>query len=189
VTDSGILISDWLQDGDIRPDYATAAFDGRIYQVNPLARTGRVLANGLRFANGIAFGPEGHLYVNEMISGDVVRLRFDHGSPSSELEHFGNVMALGWDGGFRGPDGMGFGADGRLYCTVFGEGCIAILGPDGNVEGRILTEGRRPTNLAWGSEGDRRIFVTEIELGRIEIHDTGTPGLPLYYGDKEPLAL
>lgn len=188
VTDSGMLISEWLQNGDIRPDYATAHFDGRVYQIDPVKRTGRVIADGFRFTNGIAVGPDRHLYVNEMISGDVVRLQVsgaDHGRP----EVVGNVMSADWQGGFRGPDGMAFGADGRLYCTVFGEGNVAVMGPDGRIDERIHTEGRRPTNVAWGPGGDRHIYVTEIEFGRIEVHETATTALPLYYGDREPVAL
>jgi gluconolactonase len=182
VTDSGMHISDWLVDGDIRPDYVQASFDGRVYELDLAARSGRILVDGIRFANGIAFGPDGHLYVNEMISGDVFRLRFDQGRPTGEREPFGNVMSPGWTGGFRGPDGMGFGADGRLYCTVFGEGAIAVLGPDGAVAERIRTSGRRPTNLAWGPGRDQRIYVTEMELGTIEIHLTTTVGLALHAG-------
>jgi gluconolactonase len=188
LTDSGMLISDWLVDGDIRPDHDTAPFDGRLYRIDPVTSEAHIVDRGIRFANGIAFGPDGHLYVNEMITGDIFRYRFDGGQPGPR-EPFANVMAPKWDGGFRGPDGMGFGRDGRLYCTVFGEGAVAVVGPDGTVEARLRTEGSRPTNLAWGRDGDRHIYVTEIEHGRIERHETPTTGLPLYYGGSESVAL
>jgi gluconolactonase len=77
---------------------------------------------------------------------------------------------------------MAFGADGRLYCTVFGQREIAVIAPRGTVERRITTEGRNPTNVAWGPDGDPRVFVTEHELGQIELHETDTAALPLYYG-------
>ena len=67
MTDSGMRLSEWVVDGAVRPDFATASFDGRLYQVDRIAQTGRILDRGIRFANGIAFGPDGHLYVNEMI--------------------------------------------------------------------------------------------------------------------------
>ncbi|MEX1335273.1 MAG: SMP-30/gluconolactonase/LRE family protein, partial [Candidatus Limnocylindrales bacterium] len=121
VTDSGMTMGEWVVDGAVRPDYEAASFDGRVYQIDPRTRTGRILDAGIRFTNGIAFGPDDHLYVNEMISGDIFRYRFEDGSPAGGRELFGNVMAPDWDGGFRGPDGMAFGADGRLYCAVFGE--------------------------------------------------------------------
>ena len=174
MTDSGMLISDWLIDGDIRPDYLTATYDGRLYELDLADQSGRILDEGIRFANGIAFGPDGHLYVNEMITGDIFRYRFDEGHVTGQRERVANVMSPTWGGGFRGPDGMAFGADGRLYCTVFGEGSVAVIGADGMVERRIPTAGRKPTNLAWGPGGDHRLFVTEIEMGCIEIHETQT---------------
>lgn len=185
VTDSGMTMADWVVDGAVRPDYQTAAFDGRVYQVDLAERSARILDDGIRFTNGIAFGPDGHLYVNEMISGDIVRYRFVDGAPSGEREHFANVMRDDWEGGFRGPDGMAFGADGRLYCAVFGQGEVAVVAPDGSIERRISTEGQNPTNVAWGPDGDTRLYVTEHELGQIELHETDTTALPLYYGGPE----
>ena len=187
ITDSGMPMSDWVVDGAPRPDHATADFDGRVYQVDLASRTGRILDDGIRFTNGICFGPDDHLYVNEMISGDVFRYRFANGAPTGEREPFANVISDDWSGTFRGPDGMAFGQDGRLYCSVYGEGNVAVIDPDGTVVDRIRTAGRDPSNVAWGPEGDTRLFVTEHELGQIEIHETATTGLPLYYGGPERL--
>ena len=82
---------------------------------------------------------------------------------------------------------MAFGADGRLYCTVFGQGDIAVIGPDGAVERRIVTEGQNPTNVA----GARRRYPAlrdRAPAGTDEIHQTDTTALPLYYGGPEPVA-
>ena len=179
--------------------------DGRLYFTDPRGpailendKPGRVyallegqapelLAEGPAYANGIAFGPDGFLYVNEMISGDILRYRFESTASIGPRETFANVMSGDWKRGFRGPDGMAFGEDGNLYCTVFGEGNIAVIDPSGRVIRRIRTEGQNPTNLAWGPEGDTRLFVTEHQLGQIEIHQTETTALPLYYGGPERL--
>lgn len=189
MTDSGMLMSEWVVDGAVRSDFMTASYDGRVYQFDLAAGTGRIIDDGIRFTNGIAFGPEGDLYVTEMISGDILRYRFSAGAPTGQRELYANVMRDDWPGGFRGPDGMNFGADGRLYCTVYGEGNIAVVGTDGKVERRLATEGKNPANLAWGPDGDQRIYVTEHELGQIEVLDTDTTALPLYYGGPDPLRL
>ena len=182
MTDSGMLMSEWVVDGGLRPDWATADFDGRVYQINLAAKTAKIIDSGLKFANGIALGPDGHLYANEMITGMVYRYPFKDGRPTGEREDFGNVFAENWPGGFRGPDGMGFDMDGNLYCTVYGQGDVAVLGPDGAVKRRIKTEGSNPTNVAFGPDGEKKLYVSEHELGQIELFDVDVSGYPLNYG-------
>lgn len=182
MTDSGLLMSEWVVDGGLRPDWATADFDGRVYEIDLRAKACRVLSDGYRFTNGIAFGPDGDLYVNEMITGDVYRYRFQDGHPSGERTHFCNVLSPDWPGGFRGPDGMGFSKDGRLWCTVYGEGVVAVVDPTGRIVDRLKTDGSAPTNVAFGPDGERRIYVSEHEKGRIEVFDVDAEALPLHRG-------
>ena len=143
VTDSGMTMADWVVDGAVRPDYVTAHFDGRVYQIDLARRRGRIIDDGIRFTNGIAIGPDDDLYVTEMISGDIFRYRLGGDGAVGPREHFANVMSADWSGGFHGPDGMAFGADGRLYCTVFGEGNVAVIGSDGRVERAHPDRGRQ----------------------------------------------
>ena len=183
MTDSGMRMSDWVVDGAPRPDWAAAPFDGRLYEIDLRRRSARIVDDGFRFTNGIAFGPDGVLYVNEMITGDVVRYRVADGHVSGPREAFCNVLSEDWEGGFRGPDGMGFSADGRLWCTVYSEGCVAVVSVEGEVLDRLRTEGRAPTNLAFGPGGERRLYVTEHEQGTIEVFDVDAAGLNLFDGE------
>jgi len=180
MTDSGMLMRNWVPDGRLRSDWAVAPFDGRVYEIDIAARSVRALDHGLKFPNGIAFGPDGHLYVNEMITGEVYQYPFADGRPARARERFGNVLSEGWTGGFRGPDGMAFSSDGRLWCTVYGESCLAVLDSTGFVVNRIRTAGRAPTNVAFGYRGQRRIYVTEQQRGQIEMFDVDADGLPLW---------
>lgn len=182
MTDSGMLMSEWAPGLQLREDWATAPFDGRVYEIDVKNKTGRILDDGYRFTNGLAFGLDGHLYVNEMITGDIYRYTFTDNQPTGEKVHFANVMRPDWDGGFRGPDGMVFGADGNLYCTVFGQKDVTVIAPDGSIARRIETEGHRPTNVAFGPDGETRLYVTEQELGQIEVFDVDTSAAPIYYG-------
>ena len=82
--------------------------------------------------------------------------------------------------GWKGPDGMAFGADGKLYIAVFGQQEVVVLSRDGAISQRINTAGREPTNLAFGLPGQKKIYVTECEFGQMEVYDVGVDGTPLW---------
>jgi gluconolactonase len=184
MTDSGIPFSEFAPGGTIRPDYMTAPMDGRVYRID--VTTGEItqIDSGMRFTNGIAFGPDQCLYVNEMLTAMVYRYRWEEGQIAGVREDFGSVADPRSPAPMKFPDGMKFGANGHLYVAVFGQGDVTVLGPDGTVVGRIRTEGSLPTNLAFGPPGSRRIYVTEDEFGTMEVFDVDTDGLPLYTGRR-----
>ena len=180
MTDSGILYQDFAGGGKIRPDYMDARIDGRIYRVDVRSMDVRKLDSAIRFANGIAFGPDQNLYVAETLTGAIYRYPWRNGEIIGAREVFGNVLDPAGPEGYRGPDGMAFGADGSLYVTVFGQGDVTVLERDGRVVERIRTSGWKPTNVAFGPSGERRIYVTEIEFGQMETFGVTTDGLALY---------
>ena len=182
-TDSGVLLHDFVDEsGGPAAHWATLAYDGKVFRYDPRTREAWLLDDGYQFTNGIAFGPDGLLYANETITGNVYRYRIDGGGRlAGERELFANVFDPAWTGeGMRGPDGMAFSEDGRLWCTVFGQGDVAVLGPDGSVLERIATRGSAPSNLAFGPPGEGRIYVVEDEHGQIETYDVGVDGLALH---------
>ncbi len=178
VTDSGIRVTEFLDGERPRSDHASLRLDGRVCRFDLGRGEGRILDRGLQFANGIAFGPDEALYVNETMTGNVYRYEPATGG---RRELFGNVLdpELG-SRGLRGPDGMKFDGDGRLYVTVFGQGDVTVLDRSGCVIDRIPTEGNAPTNLAFGPAGSRTIYVVEDERGRVEVHGARADGLPLH---------
>lgn len=182
MTDSGILRHEFEPEGKLRPDYRECPMDGRVYQINVRSRAIREIDCGLRFPNGLAFGPDNDLYVNETITGNVYRYRWQDGIIDGERQVFGNVADENNPSEYKFPDGQKFGADGKLYVAVYGQGDITVLGRDGRVERRFKTEGRMPTNLAFGPAGSRQIYVTECEFGRMEILDVETDGVALFRG-------
>jgi gluconolactonase len=180
LTDSGILDTNFIDGITVRPDWATASYDGRVYEIDPV--TGKVvrkLDSGLQFTNGIAFGPDNLLYVNELIGGAVFRYDLFGGS-KPERGPFGNVYDPDGPADFRGPDGMAFSRDGLLYVAVYGQSDVTVLGGDGVVVGRIRTNGRLPTNIAFPKDGSPRAYVTQVDGAHVEIINTRTGGLPLH---------
>jgi len=182
LTDSGILFSDLVQDGKIRPDYKQAPMDGRVYRIDVKQRTIEKIDSGIRFTNGIVFGPDNRLYINETMTGMIYRYGRDKGGFGGQREAFGNVIDPQGPDVFKGPDGMKFGMNGNLYVAVYGQGDITVLDPEGMVVDRIKTEGSLPTNCAFGPKGSHKLYVTETEFCTIEVFDVGTDGFPLYTG-------
>ena len=181
VTDSGILVGDFLIEGKPIEGAENVTTEGIVFRFDPATGEATLIDEGLGFTNGIAFGPDGLLYANETLTGNVYRYRIEDGRLAGERETFGNVNDPAYtEPGLRGPDGMAFSADGRLWVTVFGQGDITVLDREGSVEQRIPVPGSSPTNVTFGPDGDTRIFIVEDEHGSLEWLDVGVAGLPLY---------
>jgi len=180
MTDSGLLVEEWAPGGEIREDFMEVQTDGRVYRIDPDTSEIEKLDSGFRFTNGIAFGPDDNLYVDETLTGMVYRYRWEDGEIVGGREDFGNVAYKESTGLPVGPDGMAFGADGNLYVAVHGQGDVTVLSPEGDVVRRIETAGRQPTNVSFGRSGEQRIYVTEVEFGRVEAFGVETEGLRLY---------
>jgi gluconolactonase len=180
LTDSGIEIEELAPKGHPNPNFRNLDYDGRVFRIDPKTREVERLDRGLQFANGIAFGPDGHLYVAETLSGNIYRYEAKRGRIAGPRQLFGNVIERYNPAEIKGPDGMKFGANGHLYVAVFGQGDITVLGRDGQVVQRMPTVGAMPTNLAFGPKGEKKIYVTEVASGSVQILDVDTDGLPLH---------
>lgn len=179
MTDSGIKVRDFKVGNGHRADYKSVPLDGRIYRVAP--ETGQVqqLDGGMCFTNGIAFDACDNLYVSETMSGMVYRYTRGGNGELSPRNHFGNCNP-DCTTGYQGPDGMAFDRDGRLYVAVFGRGRVTVMDRDGAIVEHIATRGQKPTNVAFGLPGDKRIYVTENEFGTLEVYEVGVDGLTLH---------
>jgi gluconolactonase len=186
LTDSGIAMEELAPGGDLNPDWRDLPYDGRVYRIDPGSGEVERIDNGIRFTNGIAFGPDGNLYVAETLAGAseglIHRYPWRDGKVVGERTVFANVIdPEGPEGleGVRGPDGMKFGEDGKLYVAVFGQKNVTVLDPGGEVVRRLPVGGALPTNLVFGADGEKRIYVTEAETGSVYLLDVGTDGYPL----------
>jgi gluconolactonase len=180
LTDSGILADDLAPGGVIRPDWMDLKMDGRLYKIDVKTISIEKLDSGVRFINGIAFSADQSLYVNETVTGMVYRYRWENGRIIGPRQEFGNVNDPDKPPAFRGPDGMAFDVNGKLYVAVYGQGDVTVLGKDGKVLERIPTPANLPTNVCFGLPGQKKIYVTEYELGHLECFEVDADGLPLW---------
>ena len=182
LTDSGVDITTFAPGNRIRSDYAVQTYDGRLYRVDPTSGQVSKIDSGLLFPNGLAFGPDELLYVNETLTGNIYRYEWSRGAISGPRRLFGNAISPQAPPGWKGPDGMAFDEHGLLYVAVFEQGDVTVLGRDGAVVKRMATHGRQPSNVAFALPGRRRLHVTEFQFGQMESYEAGCDGLPLWDG-------
>src|SRR5690606_24532780 len=68
----------------------------------------------------------------------------------------------------HGMDGMRCDAQGNLYVARYGAGVVAVVSPAGELLREISLRGQRPTNVAFGGEDGKQVFVTLQDRGAIE---------------------
>ncbi len=125
---------------------------GAVYRIAAGAETARLVADGLRFPNGLVLSPDGKtLLVAETPLHRITAVTLATG----EKRVFAIVSETG------GPDGMRWGPDGSLYAAIFGGGEVVRVSLAGEVTNRIsVPQGGKPTNLCF-SEGGTALYVTE----------------------------
>jgi gluconolactonase len=133
------------------------------------------------YPNGLAFDADG----NELIVAETVSHRLWKGTWDSERFQWVDREIWCEIGGPVGPDGMAFGADGRLYVAVFGSGEIRVIGPDGAIEERIDVPGRDPTNVAFDPAGTLGMVVTEATDGLLLSYPDRVPGATVFTSSSD----
>lgn len=106
-----LLVSSRFSNNILRYDRLTGAFKGVFAS-----------GNGLANPNGIAYGPDGNLYVG---LGDTGRIMKFHGQTGAYISDFVNTA----EAGFSGSRAIAFGPDGHLY--VAGASINSVLRFDG----------------------------------------------------------
>lgn len=154
--DGSILFTDplyGLREGLGGPGEQELNFQG-LYRVPAGASEPVLLADDFEAPNGLAFSPdESHLYVD-----DTVRRHIRVFNVGEDYTLTGGEVLVEVKGEGEGkPDGMKVDVEGHIYCT--GPQGIWICTAQGDVLGRIQVP-EKTSNLAWGSEGYRTLFIT-----------------------------
>lgn len=149
------------------PDWSTDS--GQLWRVMPDGSE-QLLESGMGTTNGIEVSPDGRrLYVNESVQRRVwvydIDTNGDVGN-KRELVRFDD----------HGLDGMRCDVDGNLYIARYGAGVVAIVSPSGEVLREVALKGEKPTNVAFGGEDGRTVFVTLQDRGAIEAFRAEIPG-------------
>jgi gluconolactonase len=121
--------------------------------------------------NGIEVSAdEKHLYVNESVQRRVWKYDIDS---KTGLVSDKRLLIQFAD---HGMDGMRSDALGNLYIARYGAGEVAVVSPHGTLLQRIRLKGEKPTNVAFGGDDGKTVYVTLQERGAIETFRSEQPG-------------
>ncbi len=125
--------------------------------------------------NGIVLNPaETHVFVAVTYGPAVWRGRV---RSDGAVDKVGVFQSL--PGGYSGTDGLAMDREGGLAACHNRLGTVWLFDPRGEPLFRVRAPreaGTKITNVAYGGEGNARLFMTEAESGRILVADAPTPG-------------
>lgn len=142
---------------------------GNLWRIDPDGTT-TLLEADMGTTNGVEVSPdETKLYVNESVQRNVWVYDL------SEDREISNKQLLIKFPDF-GMDGMRCDIEGNLYITRHGKGTVAIVSPDGLLLDEIITQGKKPSNIAFGGPDGRTCYVTLQDRGNVETFRAEFPG-------------
>ena len=142
------------------PPTAEPGAVGRIILVQPDG-TMRVVAEGLRFPNGIAVSPDHSRLVVAEMSGDCLT---DYAIAAN-----GGLSSPRRFGSMKAPDGICLDRDGSVWVASYDEDAFIRIGRDGQEQQRIAVTGRRAIACAFGGPERRTLFCLSAATSHAEM--------------------
>lgn len=148
--------------------------DGFVYRIDAKTKEVKLIAESLAFPNGIAFSKDyKNLFICESAKNRILKYDVDE---KGNLKNKTTFVDL--PGGE--PDGIAFDVKGNLYAAHFGGGQIYIISPDGNIKDSIKAPGKETSNVEFGGEDLKTLFITEDETNSVYKIKTEFSGLKLF---------
>lgn len=150
---------------------------GRIWTVSPDDQKLVEIKSNLGTTNGIELSPDDQfLYVNESNSLQILRYKIDwNTSPVSLKEEL--VFYSFSDGGV---DGMRCDQAGNLFVARITSQEVAIISPFRELLKSVKLIGKNPTNVAFGGEDGKTVYVTMKDTKNIEQFRTSIEGRSIF---------
>lgn len=141
--------------------YDKNILDGRVFFIDAKTKIVSLAADSLGFPNGINISPiDGKLYVCESAKQKIVRYTITKENNLIDKEDFAELP--GGD-----PDGIEFDVNGNLFVAHFGGKAVYVFSPEGKQVQKIETPGSKPTNLEFGDEDYKTLYLTEVETNAL----------------------
>jgi sugar lactone lactonase YvrE len=129
-----------------------------------------LLESGMGTTNGVEVSPgDKILYVNESIQRNIW---------AYDLSSEGNIsnrrLLIKFDD--FGLDGMRCDEEGNLYVTRYDKGTVVKISLEGEILKEIILTGKKPSNITFGGEDGKTVYVTLADNGNIETFRADVPG-------------
>jgi sugar lactone lactonase YvrE len=134
---------------------------GNLWRIDKDGKT-TLLESNMGTTNGVEVSPDGKsLYVNESVQRNVW---------AYDLSAKGNISNKRLLINFEdfGLDGMRCDAEGNIYVTRYGKGTVIKLSPKGKILKEITLTGKKVSNVTFGGEDGKTVYVTLADNGNIE---------------------
>ncbi len=142
---------------------------GQLWRIDPDG-TPVLLETNMGTTNGIELSPdEKTLYVNESIQLNVWKYDVDEKGNISGKKLFYKFNDFGLDG-------MKCDKRGNLYIARWGKGTIVVLSKEGKVIREIPLKGKKCSNLVFGGNDGKTVYVTLQDRKCMEMFDTDIAG-------------
>lgn len=119
------------------------------------------MADNLHYANGITFGPDKRLYVNESEAGRVISFAVDADGKLSDRRLFVRLYRLGEPADVY-PDGIKLGPDGNFYVGEYSAANILVVAPDGKLVTKYTVPSAASPNLTFSADG-KTMYVMAVD--------------------------
>ncbi len=163
----------WFTD-PVWPDEEGRVPPGKIGYLSPDGRA-HYAHEGLLYPNGLAVVADGSaLIVAESYTSWL------HRFPLLGPGRLGAPERFGFLGEGTLPDGLCLDSSGRVIVAGAGTGAVVVFSPEGEDLGRVEF-GNDITNLCFGGEDLRTLYVTEVGKGQVSTLRWDVPGLPMPY--------
>jgi gluconolactonase len=154
--------------------YGKDKLDGRVFRINIESKEVTLIEDSLAFPNGIAFSLDGKkLFVCESAKNRILVYDINEDGSISNKNVFAELP--GGD-----PDGLALDSQGNLYAAHFGGGAIFIFSPDRKLINKITTPGLKPSNVEFGGDDMKTLFITEDETNSVYALWVEIPGAKLF---------
>lgn len=119
------------------------------------------VANDLHYANGIVFGADKRLYVNESEAGRTISFAVAADGSLSDRRLFARYYQMG-EPPTAYPDGIKLGPNGNFFVGFYSAGLVLEVAPDGSLKTKHAIPSTASPNLTFSDDG-KTMYVMAVD--------------------------